>query len=302
MDVRTPAQIGDVPRRHIELRIELTIGMMGWMLPCVALLACGCNTVLGLEPTVLGDGSLKSCPPIGETPVYTSFPIQVATSTVNYTFDEARTIAVGARSGMGIVEAPVDSDAFVIADLDRESGEILDQPALAPEGDELFVRRRLGLTTIYDLLHYTRDGARWRRVGTLPIPIGGQDEFSVPTRRGDTRRLVVHAGGAVEEFREYEELDGTWSFVRSYTRSDLGVVMFSDLNITPDGLRLVFRGNDVSIFSDGKLMFADRPDLASPFSAARVMLDLPGDLFYPFMTPECRRLYYVGNGLNYVEL
>lgn len=268
----------------------------------IALAASGC---LSKPPQPSDDPpSGRTCPPIGETPVYTTFPKVIVRGTfpLNYTFDEARMLAVANLPGQGLVYGAVDSAALQLLDIEVVGSDIIDQPALSPDGEELFVRRRVGATLEYAILHYNFDGSRWRPIGVVPIPIGGQDHFSVPTRAGEGRRLIVHAGGAAEEFREYEETNGLWQLIHTYSRTDLQVMSFSNVNITADGLRLVFAGSNSTV-TRPKVMFADRPDLASLFGPARVMLELSGDVTFPFMTADCSRLYFVATpGLNYVEL
>lgn len=221
---------------------------------------------------------------------------------MNYTFDESRSLAVAYIPSMGVVEGPVDSDQLALAVLQRDPGDNIDQPAISPEGDELFVRRRVGVTTEYAILRYARDGSQWTRVEVLAIPIGGQDQFSVPTRRTQSRRIVVHRGGAIEEFREYEDIGTSWQLVGTYTRSMLQVMLFSSPNITPDGLRLVFSATNDTV-TRYKAMIADRSEVTSSFGPARLMVELPGDVNDPFMTNDCSRLYFVASpGLNYIEL
>lgn len=275
---------------------------------CGLLMACLVGGCFSKPPAPgAGDGGggnpAATCPALGETPRFTTFPQIVASGVfpVNYTFDEARTLAVAYIPSMGIVEGTVDSDQLMLSVLERDPGDNIDQPALSPEGDELFVRRRVGVTTDYAILRYTRDGSQWKRAEIVPIPIGGQDQLGVPTRREPTRRMVIHRGGAIEEFREYEEGVGSWQLVGTYTRPMLQVMLFANPNITPDGLRLVFSAT-TDVVTRYKALIADRPDVTSAFGPARLMVELPGDITDPFMTNDCWRLYFNASpGLNFIE-
>jgi|MudIll2142460700_1097286.scaffolds.fasta_scaffold29200_2 hypothetical protein len=259
---------------------------MGNVLLGATALLCGCNAIFGLEETRLVDGPRAGCPdPSTTAPAFgrSPRPVVLGKNAAWYGFGDSRQLAILyglAGTKLTILEGVVD-EAAVSPPAGLAIGEGT-MPRLAPESDQLLVRAS---TTSFEI--YERFGTQWNKLGTLGIPVTANHQLSAPSRLVDgTRHIIVNT---TDELHEYVgSSTEPWRRVATYTRSQLGLdpqLLLATPNLTPDGLRLVFR-------TSRGLAYADRAGIEAPFGTARdVVLDVP-DVNTPHLLEDCSRLYF----------
>jgi hypothetical protein len=179
-------------------------------------------------------------------------------------------------------------------------------PKLAPGGLEMFVLIEPLMTGVPQIGRASRtpQSDTW----TAPQPITVMNTLvsygSYPSSPTTTnpRRMVIAKD--TQGWAEVQELSpGTWSHVRtqgnSYTTSANELVMFlGQAHMTEEGRRLVFRGQiegqNVGAF------YLERASLADPFVSPARQLPTGGSAGHPFLTSDCRYLFYNRDATNSV--
>ena len=149
---------------------------------------------------------------------------------------------------------------------------------MVPEGDQIFVTTGSGPG---GFANYVWSGATWTRAPDLNLP-AGFSYISRPSSRPNRRAL---AGG----YELVEDAEGNWSVLRSHP----GLHDHSG-HLSADGLRVT----DTSSFGETqRVILATRQSIDDEFTAYDVVGPPTTTLaFDPFLTDDCRRLYYTSNG------
>lgn len=101
-------------------------------------------------------------------------------------------------------------------------------------------------------------------------------------------RILVTASDGIHELSDNG--DGTWTDIQVHSVAQLDLSSLSDgVTLTGDGLRMIFVGQPMGAPSL-TLLYADRPSIDAPFSAAFPMQTVE---YFPnaFLTEDCARLY-----------
>lgn len=276
----------------------------------IAVLAlAGCNQVLDLEQTRLRDGANPDAPRActAAAPVFRGKPVPVIVSgeySRTYSISLDRRIAVANRIG-GIIEGPGDSAMMTGALLMPPPPSTIGSPRLSPEGDELFIS--YAESPVNAAIHrYAREQNLWvYKAKLFTVMPTNQPDISIPTRRElGPRRLFV--GVNTSELREYIEgpADQWTQLGSAYLTSDLGVGTILFPNISSDGLRLVFQGQQSNTLT---LLYASRASVNERFGKAVAANPFFGNppIYDPYLLDDCSRLYFFANadlpGVYYVE-
>lgn len=267
--------------------------LVGAPLTATVVLAAGSAAcTLPFDPSLLVDGSTSDglpnvCPELGSGLVPQFSQVRnrfIPENLYLYNLDEGGSRAVAWRvNTQEIVEGPADKTGVMIPSGLGQAN----NPHLSPEGDQLFA---VNDTTI--VIH-DRVGEAWAPVVTIPANLEVFGTISAPTRAGTSRRML-RSQRAVG----LEELDESstppWSLVRAHALADLGVTSADHPALSPDGLRLVFRGATAP--ETRGAYYADRTSIDQPFGRA-TMIPLPSTgsvpdaTLSPYMTSDCRKLY-----------
>jgi len=275
----------------------------------IALLLAGCNQIYDLDQTRLRDGAAPDAPPMctSAAPVFRGEPVPVIIAgeyARSYSISLDRRIAVANVIG-GIIEGPGDSALMTRAIIEPSPPGLIGSPRLSPEGDELFVRYAEpgGGAAVH---RYAREGNVWAYKAKLFFVMeSNQPDISIPTRKElGPRRLVV--GVNTNELREYVEgpADQWTQLGAPYSPSDLDVATIILPNISSDGLRLVFQGQQAG---SRTLLYASRANVTERFGKALAANPFFGnpDLYDPYLLEDCSRLYFFAistpPGVYYVE-
>jgi hypothetical protein len=262
------------------------------MRACAILLLAGCNQLLGLDKTEHAPPDAPpGCPPIGTAPVFSRCVHQVVSSACSYYTlgpDVGIALAVCPASeiaGSTYMSGPIDGELSPIAILPSGANTTTALPKLAPEGDELVLQQTVSYTkpTFSTYRRNPADGT-WSWAADLPIPGAGAHST---LSRGPSRHLLVsQTGGA--DMREYvRDSAGGWSEVLPpYAIGELGATP-TTLDLSPDGLRLVFTATTRDVW------YADRPAITARFSRGSMVAGVPR-VSDPFLTEDCNRLYFSG--------
>lgn len=271
-----------------------------WSLALIVL--AGCDQLFDLrtvdENAPTGDGGGGSgtvdarCPAIGKgPPVYrTALNEVLARNCITYTVstEANRAIAFCNDAPSGISEGPIDGALSLASIAVSPAGDTIERPALAPEGDVMYVKQRTGNTLASRITSYVRSGSQW---------VFEQELASEPTElyvgapsAGPERRIMISINRFDANYRELAEVGGTWIEVRSGNWSDIVPDLY--LGISPhlsvDGLRLTF-------IADQGAYYADRASLDMPFGRA-VPIAAITKSYDVFLTPDCGRAYHSAAG------
>lgn len=186
-------------------------------------------------------------------------------------------------------------------------------PHVSPEGNEIFVQTKSATLPEYSFQVSYRSNETWSepqplivRDGGTPVAIGGLDFPSTPSAFGQGPRLMVYLDdpSSFVELKENAPGSEIWEHVRAYTAASFGLDRLYHPQLSSDGRFLVFVGEKpTSTFS---IYAAFRIDPTTPFSSAilaKLRDGLAHGLAHPFLTDDCRRLYYFDptNGIMKLE-
>jgi hypothetical protein len=251
--------------------------------------------VFGLEPTTIADGrgagsgspdAPFGCPASGP-PRYSGIVVLWDTRGC-YAF-------TASTSGVGAAECYDDDTISIVRPggaLTAESGlpprSLFDEPRMSPEGDELI------LYSDSELRVYRYAAGSWTAAGSLPRPSNGSITASTPSS-GLDRRVLLSDGQRVYEYANNGS--GWTDTTQSYTFAELGVTEVERMNLSPDGLRLVFYGHGLPM--DGAF-FASRTSTSERFARAALLEGVPFPSYAdPFMTADCSRVYFAADYAMY---
>ncbi|NVB82701.1 MAG: hypothetical protein HOV81_30270 [Kofleriaceae bacterium] len=265
-----------------------------------ALLLCGCNQVFGLNPTeALPPTDAQyfdappdapfTCPPAGTLPQFSPVLHQIQQNCRFYTrsadWATAECRDMPTRMAQGAPDGPFAS----IGGLEDDFPFTYENPQLAPEGDELFVRYSDPGAATGEIKVFRRSGNSWTEAGAVSIngvTITAEVAFGTPSRAPNRRMFVSNYD--ISEIREIE-LDATYhgTVVATYTPQEVDTFLRSQPNLTPDGLRIIF---SVGGAGRDQVGYGDRASLADRFTF-QLLPDAPtGET--PFLTEDCGRLYF----------
>jgi len=260
------------------------------------LLVCGCNQVLGLTPTRTDDARPAPKCVAGSLPSLYGQLHQLPLKYCNfYTPSFEAGIAV-AECEDQLMSGPIDKRMSPLtldaAPTRRERG-----TRLSAEGNRLLVPIFDSDLVQYEIAEYELQGnGTWASVGPATPYATILREFSAPSRAPD-RRLVFQDYDNGLVLVELSDQSGSWREVTRYPVTEVGAMakQLNDPNLTPDGLRLVFRSE--TILPDGHyvaaaIFYAERATLDERFANARVIDVAPHDVLYPYLTEDCGRLYF----------
>jgi hypothetical protein len=259
------------------------------------MLLVGCNSVFGNNPVQRIDAQYfdapidapSQCPPIGQTPQFTSVLHQVfVQDCAEYTFNGGRAIAPcrAPDGGFSIFEGALDQPLALVSDLyEPTAPAVYDTTRLSSDARTLYARHVDFDTNAVELRAATRqpDGS-WQLVEPPPF---GQNPGDLPAgfaagATGD-HAFIHTSGNVVHEW----VFDGAgWSDVRVH---DFGAPIVA-ANVTADGLRITLA------MADKRHLFSDRPDEDSLFRDPVLLPNSPSDAQARMMSVDCGRLYVSG--------
>lgn len=178
-----------------------------------------------------------------------------------------------------------------------------DAPRLSPGGNELYAVE--DSSGFYSLIRTTWVAPlMWSSPQPVELASGagfvllaaGDAPSSVTTT--NPRRMIISRTGGYDE---YVEVTPTrWSRVSSVGASAFSVAFLGEGMLSPDGLRLAFRGQ-VGAANIGAYMVT-RPDVATPFSPAALRLPTePVNVSRPFLTDDCKHLYFTDGNTGILQ-
>jgi hypothetical protein len=278
--------------------VDVSWTRMRWVI--VALF--GCNQVFGLHRTTelppadaqKYDAMLDApfaCPPIGTPPAFVrryhqpfvqSCTMYIASLTASFATALCHPDPETSIISEGPINEAMTTSTFVPPNI------TLANPKLGPDGDVLLAHLAAGSTNTIAL--YDRTGSTWTfRQDAYTLPLTDPDAIpSTPMRNGSFLTYTTNNGGEIHEI--VHTSPGTWADKKKHTLTELGVSTVVDhIGLSPDGLRIVFRGATLSPVMYG-IFYADRQRPLDPFNGA-ILLDLP-NATDPFMTEDCGRLYF----------
>lgn len=280
----------------------------GWL---VCLCLCACNRVLGLSATHEIDAHPPSdaqyfdapadapfaCPPAGIVPAYAKLLHQVNDQMCQqYTISSDAHLVVAAcyLPSYGNMIGPLDGELAPLVVTTQYTA--IYYPAIAPEGDRIYAEVYDPSSMTYLLTTLLANGdSTWQDgvVQTLPFAFGSSDQLGVPSRGPQRRAFYAHMADTTWHDL-VETTPDTWSDVRSYSASDLGVMYLYEAQLSGDALRLVGLAAPMGS-SSYQVMYASRAQPSDPFPPMQP-LAVPQGATYPFLTDDCSRVYFAGLG------
>ena len=278
----------------------------------VALAACGCNQVFGLEqtigPSVYFDAPVDApfaCPPVGQTPQFSrllhQIPQRCSELSASLIADQA--IAMCFEPTMQIAQGTAVGPLEQIAGFETVNRIHYDAPRLMPDGDQVIIRRWDEGTVVGEIRVYNRgaDGVLTYS-HEITLPSGAQTDSFVrygSPSRGPSRRMFYRPNiGPLTEL-EFGP-SGASTIAATYTEDDFGVTSFAGLppSITGDGLRLVMYAGGPE---GNGIYYSDRAMVTDRFRTASLLMNVPPAID-AFMTDDCERLYFSAiNSLFWVQ-
>jgi hypothetical protein len=265
---------------------------------------CACNPVFDLTPTSLPPAdAAPRCPDSGPPPFSNRLVQAVTQPCDNYTFSAVTHRALAMCSYdtapyRRIAEGPVDGtldDVPIVS----PTGLLLDTPRISSDGSEVWFLAQNRTTFKFTFSVFRRQGDRtWTWSRDLDLSNGAEAGIvgRVDTPAG--KRLLVQIGPGTAASTLEERSDdgsGTWATViRTVSFGALGVAYFDVVGVSPDGLRLVFAGDDLA--SMRGLFYADRPDASSDFALAVPLPNVPEANTAYYLNADCSRLYFSAIG------
>jgi hypothetical protein len=278
-----------------------------WLAIVVGLSACnwafGIKDTRGLDaaPVPFFDAPIDApfvCPPIGTDPMFTSVlrPV-IAQDCTSYSISTTGSTAVAlCNPGRAVMVGAVDQQLSIASGLADDSLHLYSDPKISPEGDQIFVNRTDNNGAAPELAIFSRAGTTWSAGTPLPASFDQAGSVSAPTR-GPSRHIIHrHSGvgaGAAQLRELFDNGDGTWTQLLTYTTTDLDAIFSrATLRISPDGLRLMFLGAPLAMQTARALMYADRASINDRFSKARPLGSVNVDVTSnAYMNDDCSRIY-----------
>ena len=237
------------------------------------------------------DGNTVSICPTTSLPRFTGNPVIVTSGCDSYTLDGAATRAVAECAGQVMTGTP---DSSSLAPTMFEIPQSYDQPRLAP-GGTLYVRHPAATPTFY-AFHY--QSGSWMSSQTVMFVGNVPDEIGVPSDGGGLdRRMILLLGGNFWEYEVVSEDPGamSWNIVNGgFSPAGVGLSSFADPMLSPDGLRVVFKG---TVGGASDIYVLQRPDKDTLFSGtAQPLYTTAAAKSTPFLRSDCGRLYFSQTG------
>lgn len=269
----------------------------------------GCNQIFGVNATGMlppidaqqFDAALDApyaCPPLGTAPAFSrNYHQAVMQNCTGYSASPGADLAMSVCQLGGanevIADGPIDGAMTASVLVSPPETPMIGQPSpkIGPDGDVLLVRRFDTVKNKFLIALYERVSGTWVYRYDAYTPNQQFSAFpSTPTRGASARRFLLYVGigqGQLDEI--VETSSGVWSKAASHTTAELAVATITDVNLSPDGLRIVFNGATASPIAPA-VLYADRARVGDPFDHA-IALDVPA-VHEPFMTEDCGRLYF----------
>jgi hypothetical protein len=271
----------------------------------------GCNQVFGVGPTTLPppDALPTGCPAIGTPPQFSNkFDQVIDESCGDYIPSAVTGIALAHCSDIAssyIAVGPIDQPLAAV-DVPADPVVNVERPRLLPEGDGAYI-----VLNNYDANNDDKfaeyrpiDATHWAFVADLNMPAAIFSGSTLPTylgapTRAPNRHVFVSGGGLNDIDYTFHELalagDGTWLEPGApYIDGDLVASgLLEAPNLTPDGLRMVFRGYAAS--GEVGIFYADRQTIDDRFTSATILTGVPA-ASDAYMTEDCTRIYFTGLG------
>ncbi|HTL87386.1 MAG TPA: hypothetical protein VL856_19545, partial [Acidimicrobiia bacterium] len=214
----------------------------------VALLClAACNEIYDLDSTHLPTRHV-GCPPIGETPRYSTGLAQLAfepctqfhvsgTHAVARCFVD-RYIGVFVGDADGALTHPAELPVDVLLSLDPVHFDSYQTPFPTVDGGRVHMTHieQVGIITTFELVVFTLANGAWSRTPALDRAITTDALMGViDTPTGD-RVITLSAVDAMEQIVEWQFTDA-WHVVRTTRASELGIGHINKITFTSDGLR-----------------------------------------------------------------
>lgn len=261
---------------------------------------CGCNQILGLDPTVAlppadaqyfdaPSDAPFTCPPAGTLPLFSPVLHQIQQNCRFYSRSADWATAECRDTPTRIAQGAPDGPFTSIGGLEDVNPFSYENPQLSPEGDELFVRYSDPGAATGTIQVFRRNGSAWLPAGMVTIDgvaISAEVAFGTPSR-GPNRRMFV-SNYDISDLREIE-LDASYhaTVVATYLPAQVDTFLRSQPNLTPDGLRIIFSvGGGVQ----DQVSYGDRATLADRFTIQTLQNVPTGET--PFLTEDCGRIYF----------
>lgn len=230
--------------------------------------AAGCDSVLGL------DDQPRAC----DLASFEGKPATFVTTAESFSIDWDQTFAVVHSQGLdyqltlpGGAPEPIDLGVYVHTGL-----------ALTPEANALFYTNAEEPLVLTGAL---RGATSWKLGATVPpgalAGTPSADSFG-------PRRLFIRVRMTDMAVQEFEDQEGVWTPIGA----PLPTTSFTPPNLTPNGLTMVYPGED-EVGNPG-IYAAQRPAMDKPFGEP--VLLLPGLFRNPQLCGKCRQLYVVDGG------
>ena len=269
----------------------------------VVALTCGCNQVFDIRGTAPLDAAYFDAPvdaPFTCTPIGTP-PPSFARTVQQYIVQECREMTLAEASGWRAatcteptfgpaLAAPGDAVFTPLAMCAPVGFVAFDQTRIAPEGDELFVRRyNSSIGSSVRIERYRRVAETWSGPDLIVDPADVDIVIGQPTG-GPERRMMAYAGGT------YSELEipasGMATTVAQYGPADLGITNADQYpaNLSADGLRMVFTARLPGVMSQ-QVLYTDRASRAERFRHAVPLEGVPV-VSDTVLTATCDRVYF----------
>jgi len=292
--------------------------MLWWAAVLVA--TCACNSILGIDPTDLTAAAGRpppACPALGGTPTFYGelHQLPAARDCVSYSPNVDLKLAA-ARCNDVLSIGPLDEPLAPITASPLVSY-YKDGPHLEPDGDHFMM---VWFDTIVGQ-HAVAEFARgpddtWTGGTPLHIAVLGTAGFYISNPTAGTDRRMVYQDydyslqrGSVVELADR---GAGWKELWRYSNAELfpaePTTELYEQSLSPDGLRMVFTAAQDITRPDGTTktvwgtFYSDRATLDDHFTAAREIPAVPPDIYDPYLTPDCGRVYFEGLGtIFYLE-
>ena len=304
------------------------MGIVRWL---VLLGVCACNQAFDLGATRLVDSPPApvdvlpidappppACPAIGTVPKFSDDLRQLPPrECIAYSVSDNQ-MAMAQCAGV-MRRGAADSDLPDQIMMDPELA--YETPRLAPDGDHLFVSHVDSTTYATNFIELAVNGTTVQKVGSYAAPheamYGEWFDISTPSR-GPDRHIVYSDYNNVNATTDLVEIaDGSGAFheVARYPLNDLGVdvTAFRAPSLSADGLRVVFLNSSYFVvnglppaqtngaqlgggggycgYANTVVMYADRATTSDHFNTAVAIETIPDQVDWPYMTPDCGRMY-----------
>lgn len=268
-----------------------------------AISAAGCNQLFDLQSTDVIDAFAPPvdapwmCPAAGEAPRFAPAENQFSPQNcASYSVSRDANLATASCIDGAVWEGPID-EPLVVTDLTSGAQLEVQVPRLAPEGDELFVRRCKPSQVGCVLSAYRRGAtpASWALEADLSIPIAvdTSTSFSSPSRGPDRRLIVTDAARTAHELHE---VGTAWvQLGADYDPAALGLAEIAGYpRLSADGLRMTLLGS----FTTGAFqwMYGERASRGERFTQLRALPDFSFDSGELLVTDDCGHAYYQRSG------